>query len=341
MSGFTGFKEFLKETTKQEALEILSLSGTFDEDELKKAYRRASSKYHPDKGGSTEDMQKVNASYELLQKFIGTSVSSIKVDSNDEKFRDAAVYIRDNIRDSLDLNAYAKYFETLFNEPFSSNVKTLTPSNAEIDKLKNASFSTHPHAVYVVVEWSNKDSSKVFEISIIVTLASVINSKGIASSNIAYPMGVITYAFMDNRKVKITGRDYTHTNKNDVFTKPESIFPKTKLTKKKSTVFKKSDMISALKSNLKAETTGDYFMIPFKDAYLSVFRTTMRRQGMWSVSGVYNKQGIRWVGVDGHNLGFYTFPETEETLEVFKGIKDLTINRINTYLKTEYDRILG
>lgn len=41
-------------------------------DILKMAYRRSCSKYHPDKGGSTEMMQAVNAAYDALQSFTGT-----------------------------------------------------------------------------------------------------------------------------------------------------------------------------------------------------------------------------------------------------------------------------
>ena len=35
-------------------------------DELKAAYRKAAMKYHPDRGGDTETMQKVNAEYEAM-----------------------------------------------------------------------------------------------------------------------------------------------------------------------------------------------------------------------------------------------------------------------------------
>lgn len=51
-----------------EALEILKLSEEFCDEDLKKAYKSASKIYHPDLGGSTEMMQKVNEAYDLLLK---------------------------------------------------------------------------------------------------------------------------------------------------------------------------------------------------------------------------------------------------------------------------------
>ena len=51
------FKYF---TTKIETLE-----------ELRKEYKRLSMKYHPDRGGTTEDMQGVNAEYEKLLQMVG------------------------------------------------------------------------------------------------------------------------------------------------------------------------------------------------------------------------------------------------------------------------------
>ena len=47
--------------TKEEAIKILGLPNIFTKDDLKKAYRRAAMKCHPDMvGGKKEDFQKVN-----------------------------------------------------------------------------------------------------------------------------------------------------------------------------------------------------------------------------------------------------------------------------------------
>ena len=50
--------------TKEEAIKILGLPNIFTKDDLKKAYRRAAMKCHPDMvGGKKEDFQKFRDSY--------------------------------------------------------------------------------------------------------------------------------------------------------------------------------------------------------------------------------------------------------------------------------------
>lgn len=70
---------------KKEALDVLGLSGDPSTSEIKKAYRKASSKAHPDKGGSDEQMSKINQARDVLEK--GESIDahySHSYGSNDE-----------------------------------------------------------------------------------------------------------------------------------------------------------------------------------------------------------------------------------------------------------------
>jgi hypothetical protein len=52
--------------TSIEARVVLGLPPGFTGDELKRAYRRAASENHPDRGGSTEQMVLVNQAHALL-----------------------------------------------------------------------------------------------------------------------------------------------------------------------------------------------------------------------------------------------------------------------------------
>jgi len=50
---------------------ILEIGPNCTEDELRKAYRRKCVLYHPDKGGSDNEMKLVNAAYEAIMLFKG------------------------------------------------------------------------------------------------------------------------------------------------------------------------------------------------------------------------------------------------------------------------------
>ena len=52
---------------KQDYYEILGVSKTASEDEIKKAFRKAAVKHHPDKGGDEAKFKEVNAAYEVLK----------------------------------------------------------------------------------------------------------------------------------------------------------------------------------------------------------------------------------------------------------------------------------
>ena len=46
--------------------EILGVRENASQDEIKKAYRKASLKNHPDRGGNKEEFQKINDAYQTL-----------------------------------------------------------------------------------------------------------------------------------------------------------------------------------------------------------------------------------------------------------------------------------
>ena len=54
----------------EEALEFMGLSPFVTFDEIKKRYLELSQKFHPDKGGDINDMQKLNKYYNFLKSYI-------------------------------------------------------------------------------------------------------------------------------------------------------------------------------------------------------------------------------------------------------------------------------
>jgi len=54
--------------SKRDYYEVLGVSKSASEDEIKKAFRKAAVKYHPDKeGGDEEKFKEVNEAYEVLK----------------------------------------------------------------------------------------------------------------------------------------------------------------------------------------------------------------------------------------------------------------------------------
>ncbi len=54
----------------EEALSFLGLTPFVTYDEIKKRYLELSKKYHPDFGGNTHDMEKLNRYYRFLKRYI-------------------------------------------------------------------------------------------------------------------------------------------------------------------------------------------------------------------------------------------------------------------------------
>ncbi len=55
----------------EDAAKILKIDGDLTQADIKKAYRKACIKYHPDKGGCVEMMKAVNQAYSVLKDFEG------------------------------------------------------------------------------------------------------------------------------------------------------------------------------------------------------------------------------------------------------------------------------
>ncbi len=317
-----GFNNFLIEMNVQDAMKVLGLSSGFSEVELTKAFRRASSANHPDKGGSTEKQQQINQARDLLKKNVGHQTVDDSRETFNQEWRDIAVMVRNDLEKNLNINAYTAYFKKVYGVDFVATVKDLSPSDDEIKKLATPRFRNTTRVPYYVnykIEWATAGRDKVLELGISVYMANLFGSGGLASPGTTYQMGVSTFAYNNGRKLKITARDYDHTAKKSVFSKPETVFPSKKLIKKKPTKFKKADMLSALKAELKAVSSGDTWYIPTKDdKFLAINRMTWNRQAIWNVDGIWFQSGKfskkRETGI--HS----SFDESEATLDIFRKV---------------------
>lgn len=65
-----------------DAANILNITGELTKAIVKKAFQKAASKFHPDKGGNVETMKMVNEAYETLKNYEG------EVEANDFEYPD-------------------------------------------------------------------------------------------------------------------------------------------------------------------------------------------------------------------------------------------------------------
>ena len=330
------FIDFLVESQISDAEKVLGLSGDYTEQDVKSAYRRASSKAHPDKGGSTELQQKVNSAYELLKNSSKSQSREAEMEVIWKQYRETGYAIRDDLKSKFSIDAYSKYFSEVFGQEFSGLITDMTPEDKEWKR-------GGPSTATISAEWSNQDRTRVFQIGISVTLSDVLRGTGLATDTTTYNMFVTTFAYIDNRKVKITSRDYTNTSKKAVFTTPKTVFPKTKIVRDKKTKFKKSDMLSALGREIQAEKTNDFWFIPLKnDKFLALARHTMRRQGLWGIQGIwYKKSKYSWKRDESFDRVFMSLPETEETLNIFKKSKNMDPKQVLKMIETEYKKLIA
>lgn len=304
-------KKLLFEITFDQALNVLdfSKSDLGDEGKLKLAWRRAALSAHPDKGGSNEAMRDVNDAYQLLKK---QSVSSNSMDDwrrDREDTNKLSLQILEILKSKIDYSSFVKYFNSIYSEIFTHKIVKEYPTTNE-KYAYHASFE---------VQFSNPDRSIIFVLQLYcsTTDARRTSSLGSGAGNISFPLGVTAYGFYNNKKLKITQRDWTNTQNHDVLNSPELSFPKAKLEKFKGTsvskVFKKADMILYLTKKLGMTWDGEQSRVNGVPKPIAIVfsRGTMFKTPYWSLNLYENGRGVP-------GMTYLSLMETIETAQAIE-----------------------
>ena len=112
--------DFLIEMSASEAEQLFGLTGRYTATDVKKIWRKLSLQHHPDKGGSTEMMKKVNVAYDLLKS--GGNVKKMSQQDKADKFwaemnKNKAAAIK-HIQDNFDSSVYLKHLEKVTGRKF-------------------------------------------------------------------------------------------------------------------------------------------------------------------------------------------------------------------------------
>lgn len=309
------FKNFLLEAelSFNKALEILDIESNFDKKSLSKAYKVASIKSHPDKGGSVEQQQNVNRAFEILSKSGGKDKHNTRpsFEERKQKRQDDKVAMQkilESLFDKFDIDAYTTYFESYSKEKMKHEI------------VINAS----DYASTILVKFTSESGKVFFNIRFYTQI--FINSKSLSGNDDGFVVEKISTdieVLVNREKHKMGKSDWTYAKTEKVFKDPKSLFPLAKIKKifgtaKKPKKLKKADYMTTFKNELKARISGNDIFIDLNDnTTLFMNRGTMFRKGYYQFNQV--RQGGR--GDMQRELIFASFSESE-TPEVLDLIVD-------------------
>ena len=137
---------------KMDPYKILNISKQYDEQSLKKAYLKAAMKYHPDRGGSPSEFQKVSIAYALLKQKLKDNNNN---HSHDQLKEDASNYFNSqqnqpkvnvNMTENFDVDVFNKIYEEnkikdVYDEGYSSWMNSNNSIESENNKLFQNGFN--------------------------------------------------------------------------------------------------------------------------------------------------------------------------------------------------------
>ena len=321
------FRQLLGEMTTPQARTVLGLSNDYSTDDVKKAYRQKAKENHPDVGGSEEAMKDVNLAYELLQNTVGKVSTRTNWDEIGKKYSALRDQINDIIKKSFDTNAFIKYFETFFGQPFKVELITYYGEGE-----KNPAFAG------VKARFVSDDDMITLMLNASVYLTNISGNTSLGgSTELSIPLSVSGVGFFNARKFKLFDSAWGNTMASINLNKPEEFFPEAKLkkhsTKKDRTKATRKDYVTAVLTVLKGKPMSDkdsYMCEIGEDTYLGISRSTFMRVGMWRFL-MYNKVGAhRYIPVKGDS--HWSFLEEPELLDVMLSLKGKDISAITKEL---------
>ena len=137
---------------KLDPYKILNIPKQYDEQLLKKAYLKAAMKYHPDRGGSQSDFQKVSIAYTLLKQKLKDNDNN---HSHDQLKQGADNYfnaqqnqpkINVNMTENFDVDVFNKIYQEnkikdVYDEGYSSWMNSTNSIESENEKLFQSGFN--------------------------------------------------------------------------------------------------------------------------------------------------------------------------------------------------------
>lgn len=278
--------------TYQEALKVLNATGNETSAEMSKLFKKASLRNHPDRGGSTELMQKINQAYEVVTK---TGPGGARSETaGDFRAREAAR--KKEWAEKMDAYYFVakNYFSTKFNaQEFAEYFTKYTgqPTTFTHELVKGV------HTVRASFQFRSGDAmfDFVFSCQPATGNGGLVAPDASALGNVS----VETDVLVGTKKHKMARRDYQWGKNPDKIT-PESLFPGIKLKKifspeAKNQKYKRADYMLAFIKHLNATRNGDdNISIPVGKFTVHFARQVMMRKGSYQFNYVLEPAVNKW-----------------------------------------------
>ncbi len=332
------FKQYIIEEilSFDDALKIFNIDRVpSSKSDFDKLYKQLALKNHPDLGGSTEAMKKLNMAKDVLSKHLGKGKTEMEKAAEEEAMakyqaeKEQAFHIAMNFFKKIDLELYKVYFKKIFNRDFYAELKA-----SEWNRNKYAHNSP-----YIDIEIFTRERDIVFYVHLGCDLyrlyGDIFGKKGLSTSSFTFDYYIKSECFIENKKQVITKEKYTKSTDASVLTKPEVLFPKDRMEKlasgtvRQNSTLKKRDFESMFKMQYKGEQYKDWYFIPYKTEgtityYISISRIVFMRQGVYSFGSFYTKDSSKMFGgmkkMDNIKINLKYL---QETLENFNKIKEI------------------
>lgn len=335
------YESYLREVrmTGDEAAKILGLTDKATAEDVKTAYRKASMANHPDRGGSVDKMQDVNAAYAVLKNGYGGGAAksyqsyAAEAAARREEYTAMTKTAKEYFVNTFNATAFADYFAKLFDKKFTVAARA---SNND----------SYAHA-----EWTftSEDSETWFKVTMSAYFATIKQARDSMLGGRPDMAPIPFYAEVDfmtnNRKQTIKKRDYSTKVDAKVFSDPEILFPKDKIAKGKkntSSKFARRHFETALKAKFPTMTQSgnDYFFKLSSGIEVHMYRMTFMRQGVYSLGTIRGTDKTRG------RASVFMIPESEAALimlvDLLKSIDKLpTVAAVEAQIDAQKDGFEG
>ena len=324
-------KRILVELTVDQSLQLLGLTkdDIGDKQKIKNAFRAAAINAHPDKGGSDAAFRDVKTAFDVLDKEQSFAGKRIDWKKMDDEYRELGKNILAQMKNNFKPENFTKYFESVYGVPFTYKIIRETPPT-------DTSFSGF------TAKFSNSENDIILELQFSAYLVNVKYDSGLGSGigNISYPLSIVANGLFNDKKLKISQRDWSSTRNHDVFIDPELSFPRAKLEKNKKTSavkpFKKQDMVAFLtkKYGMSWDGSQSRKTLPLDEkVYIVLDRSVFMKMATWNMLVYRNSKFVR-------EIPYVTFPENIEVAKLFGNIienasKMTTADEVAKYIADE------